>query len=172
MNDNKASILIVDDEYSVRYSLGRWFRSDGFFVETAESADVAMVKLREHTFDIILLDIKMPGMDGIEFNRQLRTIDKDVIVIILTAYASVDTAIDALKDGAFDYVSKPVDPDDLAHIIRNALEKRRLSQENVHLKQQLKEVSLPGEIVGSSSQIKAVMEMVKMVSETDATVMI
>jgi DNA-binding NtrC family response regulator len=171
-DESKASILIVDDEYSVRYSLGRWFRSDGFFVETAESADEAMVKVREHTFDIILLDIKMPGMDGIEFNRHLRSVDRDVIVIILTAYPSVDSAIEALKDGAFDYITKPVDPDDLTHIIRNALEKRRLSQENVRLKQQLKEISLPDEIVGSSPQMKAVMEMVKTVAETDATVMI
>jgi len=172
MNKENIGILVVDDEFSVRDSLQKWFVSDGFRADTAESADAAMVKLREQTWDIILLDIKMPGMDGIEFNRHIRGIDKDIIVIIMTAYSSVDTAVQALKDGAFDYVSKPVDPDDLTHIIRNALEKRRLARENIQLKQQIEDLSMPDDIVGTSPQMRRVLEMVATVAKTDATVMI
>lgn len=172
MNKENVGILVVDDEFSVRDSLCKWFISDGFRADAAESADAAMVKLREQNWDIILLDIKMPGMDGIEFNRHIRSVDKDIIVIIMTAYSSVDTAVQALKDGAFDYISKPVDPDDLTHIIRNALEKRRLSKENIQLKQQIEDLRMPDDIVGTSPQIKRVLEMTATVAKTDATVMI
>ncbi|MFH1011264.1 MAG: sigma-54 dependent transcriptional regulator [bacterium] len=172
MDREDIGILIVDDEFSVRDSLSKWFVSDGFRVGTAESADVAMTRLGEQPWDIVLLDIKMPGMDGIEFNRHIRGIDKDIVVIIITAYSSVDTAVQALKDGAFDYVSKPVDPDDLTHTIRNALEKRRLAQENIQLKQRIEDLTMPDEIVGTSPQIKRVLEMIATVAQTDATVMI
>jgi DNA-binding NtrC family response regulator len=172
MDKESIGILVVDDEFSVRDSLCKWFVSDGFRVDGAESADAAMVKLRDQTWDIILLDMKMPGMDGIEFNRHIKSIDKDIIVIIMTAYASVESAVQALKDGAFDYVSKPIDPDDLTHIIRNALETRRLTQENIQLKQHIEDLSMPDDIVGTSPQIKRVLEMVATVAKTDATVMI
>jgi DNA-binding NtrC family response regulator len=172
MDRQNIGILIVDDEFSVRDSLSKWFLSDGFRVGTAESADAAMLILGEQPWDIVLLDIKMPGMDGIEFNRHIRSVDKDIIVIIITAYSSVDTAIQALKDGAFDYVSKPVDPDDLTHTIRNALEKRRLAQENQQLKQRIEDLTMPDDIVGTSPQMKRVLEMIATVATTDATVMI
>jgi len=172
MDRKNAGILIVDDEFSVRDSLRQWFLSDGFRADTAESADAAMVKLRDESYDIILLDIKMPGMDGIEFNRHIRSIDKDIIVIIMTAYSSVDTAVQALKDGAFDYISKPVDPNDLTHIVRNALEKRRLAEENVRLKEQIEDLTMPDDIIGTSPKMKRVLEMVATVARTDATVMI
>ncbi len=172
MDKESIGILVVDDEFSVRDSLCKWFISDGFRADVAESADAAMVKLRDQTWDIILLDMKMPGMDGIEFNRHIKSIDKDIIVIIMTAYASVESAVQALKDGAFDYVSKPIDPDDLTHIIRNALETRRLTQENIQLKQHIEDLSMPDDIVGTSPQIKRVLEMIATVAKTDATVMI
>jgi len=172
MDRENIGILIVDDELSVRDSLTKWFEADGYRVDSAESAAAAMVKLREQAWDVILLDIKMPGMDGIEFNRHIKQVDKDIIVIIMTAYASVDTAVEALKDGVFDYVVKPIDPDDFTHIIRNALEKRRLSQENVQLRQKIEDLTTPDEIIGTSPKLKRVMEMIASVAGTDATVMI
>jgi DNA-binding NtrC family response regulator len=172
MDSANIGILIVDDELSVRDSLTKWFQSDGYRVDAADSAETAMLKLREQSWDVILLDIKMPGMDGIEFNRQIRKVDEDIIVIIMTAYASIETAVEALKDGAFDYVSKPVDPDDFAHIIRNAIEKRRLSQENIQLRQKIEDLTTPDEIIGESPQLRHVMEMIATVAGTDATVMI
>jgi DNA-binding NtrC family response regulator len=116
----KISILIVDDEDSVRDSLYNWFIEDGFRVECAENAKKALTILESDQFDIILADIKMPGMDGLEMLRRIKSIKSDAIVIVMTAFATVDTAVKALKDGAYDYVTKPFDPDDLTHLIRNA----------------------------------------------------
>jgi len=168
----EIGILIVDDEASVRDSLYQWFKADGYRVDTAEEATSALKKLQENPWDIILLDIKMPGMDGIELQSRIKQIDKNIVTIIITAYAAVDTAIQALKDGAFDYVTKPIDPDDLSRLIRNAIEKRRLVTENIQLRQQIEELLLPDEVVGESPAMKRVMEMVNTVAKTDSTVMI
>lgn len=172
MNNRDINILIVDDEFSVRDSLCKWFRSDGFTVDTAENATAALERFKEQAWDIVLLDIKMPGMDGIEFNRQIQSIDKNIVVIIITGYASVDTAVQAIKDGAFEYVSKPIDPDNLTHIIRNAIEKRRLAKENIQLRQKIEDLTSPDDIVGASPQLHQVLKMVASVAKTDSTVMI
>jgi len=168
----EIGILIVDDEASVRDSLYQWFKADGYRVDTADGATSALNKLQENPWDIILLDIKMPGMDGIELQNRIKQIDKNIVTIIITAYAAVDTAIQALKDGAFDYITKPIDPDDLSRLIRNAIEKRRLVTENIQLRQQIDELILPDEVVGESPAMKKVMEMVNTVAKTDSTVMI
>src|SRR4030043_1872214 len=129
MKPEEIGILIVDDEPSVRDSLLQLCTVDGYRVDTAEDAATALKKLQEKPWDIILLDIKMPGMDGIELQHRIKQIDPNIVTIIITAYASVDTAIQALKDGAFDYVTKPIDPEDLSRLIRNAIEKIRLATE-------------------------------------------
>lgn len=172
MKPEEIGILIVDDEASVRDSLYQWFKDDGYRVDTAADGVGALKKLQENSWDIILLDIKMPGMDGIELQNRIKQIDKDIVTIIITAYASVDTAIQALKEGAFDYVTKPVDPDDLSRLIRNAIEKRRLVTENIQLRQQIEDLLLPDEVVGDSPPIRKVMEMVNTVAKTDSTVMV
>jgi DNA-binding NtrC family response regulator len=133
----KTSILIVDDEESVRDSLYSWFMEDGYHVECAENASKALSILEADSFDIILADIKMPGMDGLEMLRRIKSLRKDSIVIIMTAFATVDTAVQALKDGAFDYVTKPFDPDDLSHLIRNASKQISLKEENEILKEKV-----------------------------------
>jgi DNA-binding NtrC family response regulator len=172
LKPEEIGILIVDDEASVRDSLYQWFKADGYRVDTADEANSALKKLQENPWDIILLDIKMPGMDGIELQHRIKQIDQNIVTIIITAYAAVDTAIQALKDGAFDYVTKPIDPDDLSRLIRNAVEKRRLVTENMQLRQQIAELLPPDEVVGESSAMKKVMEMVNTVAKTDSTVMI
>ncbi len=165
-------ILIVDDEPSVCNSLGEWFLEDGFNVETAQNGEIALQKMHGNTFDIILLDIKMPGMDGITLQKKIREIDPNIIVIIMTAFASVETAVEALKLGAFDYITKPFDPDDLSRLVRNAIKQKDLSDENVQLKDQITELRGMDEIVGTSDKIREVMEMVHTVAETDSTVLI
>src|SRR4030043_1794433 len=172
MKPEEIGILIVDDEPSVRDSLYQWFTVDGYRVDTAEDAATALKKLQEKPWDIILLDIKMPGMDGIELQNRIKEVCKNIVTIIIAAFATVDTAIQALKDGAFDYVTKPIDPDDLSRLIRNAIEKRRLVTENIQLRQQIEELLLPDEGVGESPPIKKVMETVNTVAKTDSTVMI
>ncbi len=165
-------ILIVDDELSVRSSLEEWFLEDGFKVVIAESGEDALSKMHAGPFDIVLLDIKMPGMDGIALQKKIKEIDPQAIVVIMTAYASVDTAVEALKLGAFDYVTKPFDPDDLSHLISNALKQKDLTEENVQLKEKISELSGVDEMVGESDEIKRVFEMVLTVADTDSTVLI
>ena len=165
-------ILVVDDELSVRTSLEEWFLEDGFRVDTAESAEETLKKIQPGAFDLILLDIKMPGMDGITLQKKIKEIDPQAIIIIITAYASVDTAVEALKLGAFDYVTKPFDPDDLSNLVGNALKQKELTTENIKLKEKISELSSVDEIVGDSVEMKRVFEMVQTVAETDSTVLI
>ncbi len=142
MNAHPA-ILVVDDEQVVRDSLSKWFREDGFTVGTAAGAAEALQQLQGHKWDILLLDIKMPGMDGMELQQRIKEIDSSITIIFITAHGTVDTAVKALKEGAFDYVSKPVDPDYLSHLVTNALKERNLAKENLKFKEQISEFSRP-----------------------------
>jgi DNA-binding NtrC family response regulator len=172
MKPSDISILIVDDEASIRDALTKWFELDGYRVSSAEDANSALLKLQEGPWDIVMLDIKMPGIDGLELQRRIKKIDKNIITIIITAFAAVDTSIQALKEGAFDYVVKPVDPDDMSHLIRNAVEQRRLFYENRQLRTHIEGISFSDEIIGESPAIKRVMEKVIEVAQTDSTVII
>ncbi len=172
MDTRDIGILVVDDEFSVRDSLYNWFKTEGYRVDTAENATEALKKLQESSWDIVLLDIKMPGMDGMELQKHIKKIDNSIVVIIITAYATVDTAVEAMKEGAFDYLSKPIDPDKLSILVRNAVNQKRLLAENIQLRQKVEELSLQDEIIGESPQMKNIMEMVETVAQTDATVLI
>ncbi|MGA3175961.1 MAG: sigma-54 dependent transcriptional regulator [Candidatus Acidiferrum sp.] len=168
----KANLLVVDDELIVRDSLDKWFREEGYDVTVAESAQDALTKMAAKRFDLALVDIKMPGIDGVELQRRMREIDPEMLVIIMTGYASVETAIAALKNGAYDYVSKPFDPDDIAHSVHNALSHKRAEQENVRLRETVASVVRPQEIVGQSAAMVRVFEAIQTVGPTDATVLI
>lgn len=168
----KISILIVDDEESVRDSLYNWFIEDGYTVECAENAKKALHLLEDKEFDIILADIKMPGMDGMEMHRRIRTLNKDSIVIIMTAFASVDTAVQALKDGAFDYVTKPFDPDDLSHLIRNAAAQISLRSENETLRSRVTTLEDIDDLIGQSEAIGKVLKQVENVAQSNSSVII
>jgi len=153
----KISILIVDDEESVRDSLYNWFVEDNYHVDCAENAKTALSMLESESFDIVLADIKMPGMDGLEMLRRIKAIRKDSIVIMMTAFATVDTAVQALKDGAFDYVTKPFDPDDLSHLIRNAAKQITLSEENEALRENVAALENVEDLVGTSEAMQKVL---------------
>ncbi|MEI6882983.1 MAG: sigma-54 dependent transcriptional regulator [Bacteroidota bacterium] len=168
----KISILVVDDEESVRDSLSNWFIEDGYQVECAENARVALQMIESSHFDIILADIKMPGMDGLEMLRRIKTLKKDAIVIVMTAFASVNTAVVALKDGAFDYVTKPFDPDDLSHLIRNATKQISLSQENESLKDRVTSLESVEDLIGNSLAMKKVLQQVESVAQSNSSVII
>jgi DNA-binding NtrC family response regulator len=168
----KGKILIVDDELVVRDSLGKWFTSEGYTARPVGGAREALEVIQQMEFDIALLDIKMPGMDGMELQSRLREADPDLTVVIMTGYASVDTAVQALKQGAYDYITKPVDPDELSHLVEKALEHKRTRREVALLRENLQE-SAPGtELIGKSPAMKKVVELIEMVAPTDATVLI
>jgi DNA-binding NtrC family response regulator len=167
----KISILIVDDEESVRDSLYNWFIEDGYRVECAEDAKKALSILESDAFDIILADIKMLGMDGLEMLRRIKSIRKESIVIMMTAFATVDTAVQALKDGAFDYVTKPFDPDDLSHLIRNASKQITLAEENEVLREAFLLQNVEN-LVGSSDAMRKVLKEIESVAQSSASVII
>lgn len=168
----KGKILIVDDESVVRDSLGKWFSSEGYKARPVASAREALASIQEAEYDVALIDIKMPGMDGMELQARLREADPELTVIIMTGYASVETAVQALKRGAYDYITKPVDPDELSHLVSNALEHRRARREVTLLREHLKEVAPGTDLIGRSPAMKKVFELVEMVATTEATVLI
>lgn len=168
----KISILVVDDEDSVRDSLYNWFIEDGYRVECAENARVALSLLEANDFDIILADIKMPGMDGLEMLKRIKMIRPEAIVIIMTAFATVDTAVQALKDGAFDYVTKPFDPDDLTHLIRNASKQISLTEENEILRDKVISLENVEDMIGKSDAMKRVFREIESVAQSNASVII
>ena len=168
----QGKLLIVDDELSVRDSLGKWFREEGYDVTTLENANDALTQLATQRWDAALVDIKMHGTDGIELQRRMHEIDPELLVIIMTGYASVETAVAALKNGAYDYVTKPLDPDEIAHLVKKALAHKRTDQENVRLRETVAEVSRPDDIVGQSGPMRKVFEAIETVGPTDATVLV
>jgi DNA-binding NtrC family response regulator len=166
------SILVVDDEESVRDSLYNWFIEDGYDVACAENAKEALSILESKNYNIILADIKMPGMDGLEMHRRIKSLERDSIVIIMTAFASVDTAVQALKDGAYDYITKPFDPDDLSHLIRNATSELSLKAENEALRERVDTLENVEDLIGNSDAMIKVLEKVKRVAQSNSPVII
>jgi len=172
MTEEAHSILVVDDEFSVRDSLFHWFKKEGFRAGAAEDAKAALRQLQTESWDIVLLDIKMPGMDGIELLRRARQEAPDAVFMMLTAHGTIETAVEALKLGAFDYLTKPVDPDELTRAVNKALQTRRLATENVKLREKVAALSEPTEIVAQSPQMKKVTELIESLTDSDVTVLI
>ena len=170
--ETQGKLLIVDDEVSVRDSLGKWFREEGYEIGTAESASDALTRMAENKWDVALLDIKMHGTDGIELQRRLHEMNPELIVIMMTGYASVETAVAALKNGAYDYVSKPLDPDEIAHLVKKALAHRNAEKENIRLRDTVTEATRPGDLVGQSAAMRKVFDAINTVAPTDANVLI
>ena len=168
----KISILIVDDESSVRDSLFNWFIEDGYHVAVAEDAKTALRILESENFDIVLSDIKMPGMDGLQMLSRIKALKKDAIVIMMTAFATIETAVQALKDGAFDYVTKPFDPDDLSHLIRNAAKQISLMEENEILKEKVVSLENIEDLIGESAAMQNVLREIENVAQSNASVII
>src|SRR5262245_38779146 len=134
-----------------------------------DSANEALTRLAEKAWDAALVDIKMRGTDGIELQKRMHEIDPKMIVIMMTGYASVETAVTALKNGAYDYVTKPLDPDEIAHLVKKALAHKRTEEENVRLRETVAEVARPEDIVGESEAMQKVYNAIETVAPTDAT---
>lgn len=172
MSAVRNAILIVDDERVVRESLEQWFSDEDYDVTVAASGKEALAALARQRYDLALLDIKMPGMDGMELQHRLREADPDLPVIIMTGYASVETAVQALKQGAYDYITKPVDPDVLSHAVRKAIEHTRARRELAQLRDSLQDLWPATELIGSSPAMRKVQEFVDMAAPTDSTILI
>jgi len=168
----KERILIVDDDNIVRESLYHWFEYEGYEVNKAENGSVALEKFEKGKYELVLLDMKMPDIDGLDLLKRIKKIDNDCVYIMITAYASIPTAIKALKDGANDYITKPIDPDELSLLVRNALEQKLLEKENRLLKDNVDELIIPVNLASKNKQMKRIKEMVYAAAQTDSTVLL
>lgn len=167
-----AKILIVDDETIMRESLAGWLERDGHAVQTARSGEEALRKCKENRFDILLLDIKMEGMSGLEVLRRIKESDADVAVVMITAYGSIATAIEAMKNGAFDYMLKPFDPNELGVLIEKIIRHQQQARENLYLKEQFKERTRFENMIGQSEPMQKVFDLICDVAPADTTVLI
>jgi two-component system, NtrC family, response regulator PilR len=165
-------VLIVDDEKGMRDFLSIMLKKEGYAVLQAESTDKATELMARGDFDLVISDIAMPGPSGLEVLKRSKTSNPETPVIMITAYASAESAIEALKLGAYDYLVKPFDIEEMKTVVRNALEKRRLEHENRALKRELREKLRFDELVGDSPRMKEVLDLVGKIAPTNSTVLI
>jgi two-component system, NtrC family, response regulator PilR len=165
-------ILVVDDEQSMREVLAIMLRREGYEVVAASSRAQAAAALAQGPVSLVITDVKLPDGDGIEVLRHVKTASPETVVVVITAFGSTQTAVAALKLGAHDYLLKPFDVDELKIVVRNALEKQRLSEENQILKAEFRTRHGVQGIVGSSAAMNAVFQLVRSVAGTNSTVLI
>lgn len=166
---NMATILIIDDEKAIRKTLVEILGFEGYKLDEAADGEEGLKKFSEKSYDLVLCDIKMPKLDGIEFLEKAREVNPDVPIIMISGHGNIDTAVEAVKKGAFDYISKPPDLNRLLITIRNAAEKQNLVTETKVLKRKVSRVQ---EIVGDSAAIRKIKETIDKVAPTDARILI
>ena len=164
-----ATILIIDDERSIRKTLTEILSYEGYKIDEAVDGEEGLKKFRDKSYDLVLCDIKMPKLDGIEFLEKAKLINADVPIIMISGHGNIDTAVDAVKKGAFDYISKPPDLNRLLITLRNAMDKNSLVAETKVLKRRVSKVQ---EIIGESAPIKKIKETIDKIAPTDARVLI
>ena len=164
-----SRILVIDDERSIRNTLKDILEYEKYSVDLAEDGIKALDKIKAGSYDVVLCDIKMPGMDGIEVLEKFQELIPDTPVVMISGHGNIDTAVESIKKGAFDYIEKPLDLNRLLITIRNAMDKSNLVSETKNLK---KKVNKKFEIIGESAALKAVVEMADRVAKTDARVLI
>ena len=167
-----AKILVVDDKEMMRDSLEATLSRAHFDVETAGNAADALALIHKQPFDVVLTDLKMPQMDGLQFIDELKRIGTDAQVVMMTAFASVDTAVEAMRKGAYDYIQKPFDADEIVLLLQRVLDHRQLKKENEAYQINARDWQRGCELVGSSTAMERVMEKIKLVARSSATVFI
>jgi DNA-binding NtrC family response regulator len=166
------NILIVEDEETLRESIKRIFMKEGFGVDAAESAEKGLALLEMNTYDVVISDIILPGMDGIEMLTRVREQLPDQIFIVITAYASLDTSVRALRAGAYDYVTKPIIHEEIKQIVRNALRQKSLQAENTFLKREIGKTYDFSSIIGESAALKDILDLVRKISDAKSSVLL
>jgi two-component system, NtrC family, nitrogen regulation response regulator NtrX len=164
-----SNILIVDDEKAIRKTLGEILSYEGYKMDEAQDGEEALKKFKEKSYDVVLCDIKMPKMDGIEFLERARESNPDTPIIMISGHGTIETAVEAVKKGAYDYISKPPDLNRLLITIRNAMDKTNLVTETKVLKRKAARVQ---EMIGESAPIKKIKDTIEKVAPTEARVLI
>ncbi len=168
----RFSLLIIDDELHLLRSLSNLFFAKGLEVTTVEDGEKAIQLLPDKSFDIVLCDICLPGKNGIEVLKEIKQVSPETAVIMMTAYATVDTTIQALRSGASDYIMKPFEPEEITFVVEKAVEAKILKEENILLKKELKEKYDFSNIIGEGSSLREIFENLKKVIDTGSTILI
>ncbi|TKJ31427.1 sigma-54-dependent Fis family transcriptional regulator [bacterium (candidate division B38) B3_B38] len=167
-----ANILVIDDEEVIRNACTQVLTRDSHRVKGAESGERGLAMMKQEVFNIVILDLVMPGLSGMDLLQRIREDFPDVLVIVITGYATVESAVEAMKGGAYDYIPKPFTPDALRMVVRRAVDKRELILKNIFLQEELKTKIGKVEIIGKSKPIQEVLKLVRKVAPTDSTVLI
>ncbi len=165
-------ILVVDDEQSLREVLSIMLKRAGYAVTSVSDGEEAIEQVQKEIFDLVITDLRMPKVDGMEVLRAVKSASPETVVLIITAFATADSAVEAMKQGAYDYLTKPFQVDEVQLIIRNALEKRRLTTENILLKREMASQSSFAQLVGQSEAMQKVFDVVKKVADSKSNVLI
>ncbi len=166
------SVLVIEDKDSMRDMLSKSLEAEGYEVETAKDGEGGLEKAREKKYDVVLADLKLPKMNGIEVLTSLKDMDQDAAVILMTAYGTIETAVEAMREGAFDFLTKPFDTDHLSVLIRRAMENRRLVAENVLLREELGHHLGYAEIIGKCEKMQDVSRLIQKVAPSDTTALL
>jgi two-component system, NtrC family, response regulator AtoC len=172
MSKERTRILIVDDEEIVRESLSAWLEKDGYTLQTAPDGETAVERIRKERWSILLVDLKMPGIDGLKVLEEARKVQPEAAAVIMTAYATVDTAVAAMKIGAYDYLVKPFDPEELSLMIQKIVTQQALVRENVLLRKVLKRDYHFRDLISKSPTMQAVFDLARMAARSNSTILI
>src|SRR5215472_14060220 len=172
MSRQKGIVLIIDDEEEIRESIEMLLNSEALSTETAANGEEGLKKIEENLYDAVLLDLMLPGKSGMEVQKDIKRVDPTLPVVIITAIGAVETAVAAIKDGAYDYVTKPWNNEKLLVIINNAIKQRQLISENLQLRRALKERFGYSNIIGKSEKILKVLDLVTQVAASRSTVLV
>ncbi|HIG57191.1 MAG TPA: sigma-54-dependent Fis family transcriptional regulator [Candidatus Latescibacteria bacterium] len=168
----KGKILVIDDEEALLEACEETLSYHGYEVELRNRPEAGIEAVRGHSFDLVLIDLKMPGIDGLQVLRMIKTIDVQLVAVVVTAFPEIDTAVQAIREGAFDYLPKPFDPEQLLIVVERSLQQKRLVDENAYLRQALGERSEADDIVAHSAKMRQVMDLVDKVADQDCSVLI
>jgi DNA-binding NtrC family response regulator len=166
------SLLVIEDKDSMREMLSKTLEAEGYEVETAKDGEGGVEKAKEKKYDVVLTDLKLPKMDGIEVLTTLKELDHDVAVILMTAYGTIEKAVEAMREGAFDFLTKPFDTDHLSVLIKRAMENRRLVAENVLLREELGHHLGFAHIIGKCEKMQEVSRLIQKVAPSDTTALL
>ena len=168
----KANILIIDDDESIRDSCSQVLKKEGYTAKAAKDGNEGLELFQQEFFHLVLLDLKLPGLDGMEILSRIKEKYADTPVIIITGFASIESAVEAMKRGAFNYLTKPFSPDQLRIAVKKALDSRNIFFENIYLREELEKKSEFDMVVGKSRTMQKVMDIVKRISPSESTVLI
>ncbi|MCX5887628.1 MAG: sigma-54 dependent transcriptional regulator [Proteobacteria bacterium] len=170
--EKDVNILVVDDEEIVRESLCNWLKEDGYQAEAVEDGFKALDIIKKKPWNVLFVDLKMPGMDGLEVMRRAKALQPEVPIVIITAYATVNTAVEAMKEGAYDYLVKPFNPEEISLIIRRLIEKQALLKENIFLRKELKKQFYFQDLISKSRKMQDIFELARTVAKSTSTILI